>query len=256
MARFTANISFLFRELPFLERFAAAAAAGFAAVECHDPCAHPVDELRRAIADAGVRLTGINVAPGPRAGDFGLACDPARRDDFLAGVRQALAYAAALDVPAVHVLAGVVPDGGRDAARASYLAAMAEAADLAARDGRMILTEPLNSRDRPGYFISRSDKAVALIEAIGRPNLKLMFDVYHVQIMEGDVTRRLRRHFPHIGHVQIAGVPDRQEPDRGEIDYRHVLRTLADLRYEGWIGCEYAPAGRTAEGLGWMTALA
>jgi 2-dehydrotetronate isomerase len=147
-----------------------------------------------------------------------------------------------------------VKDADRPAARESFVSAMAEAADRALRRGKTVLSEPLNRRDRPGYFISRSDEVADLIAEIGRPNLKLMFDVYHVQIMEGDVTRRLERHFPIIGHVQIASVPERQEPDRGEVSYPHVFRTLERLGYAGLIGCEYLPAGRTEDGLGWMKA--
>jgi hydroxypyruvate isomerase len=257
MPVFAANISLMFRELPFLERFAAAGRAGFPAVECHFPYEHPISDVARAMRESGVRLTGINTAPGDVSrGDWGLACDAGRRVDFLAGVDQALEYAVALDVPAIHVMAGMT--GGMDpaAARESYLAAMAAAADRAAAAGRTVLTEPLNSRDRPGYFLARSDEAAALIREIGRPNLKLMFDVYHIQIMEGDITGRLKRHFPLIGHVQIAGVPARQEPDTGEVNYAHVFAVLAELGWNGLVGAEYVPAGRTEDGLGWMRALA
>ncbi len=151
-------------------------------------------------------------------------------------------------------MAGQIEEADRKKARRAYLANMAWAAEAAAKAGRTIVTEPLNSRDKPGYFVSRSDEAAALIREIGHPALKLMFDVYHVQIMEGDVTRRLERHFDIIGHVQIAGVPSRGEPDEGEVNYRHVMRELTRLGYKGYVGAEYKPRGRTEDGLGWMKA--
>ncbi len=247
----SANISFMFAERPFLERIAAAGQAGFPAVECHFPYEHPVPALRRALGKAGVRLTGINTPPGGQPGDWGLACDPQRRAEFRAGVKQALRYARALDVPVIHVMAGMASGADRRARRA-YMANMAWAADAAAKLDRTIVTEPLNARDKPGYFISRSDEVAAMIREIGRPNLKLMFDCYHVQIMEGDVTKRLERHRDLIGHVQIAAVPSRAEPDEGELDHRHIFRVLREIGYGGFVGCEYRPRGRTEDGLGWI----
>ncbi len=158
-------------------------------------------------------------------------------------------------MPTIHVMAGMVAEADRKKARRAYVANMAWAAEEAAKSGRTIVSEPLNSRDRPGYFISRSDEAAAMIREIGHPALKLMFDVYHVQIMEGDVTKRLERHFDIIGHVQIAAVPSRHEPDEGEINFEHVFDTLQRLGYKGYIGCEYKPRGKTEDGLGWMKAL-
>ncbi len=252
----TANISFMFQERPFLERIGAAAKAGFPAVECHFPYEHPIPELRKALRKAGVRLTGINTAPGDEPGDWGLACDNRRRPAFRAGVRQALRYAKALDIPTIHVMAGMVAEADRRKARRTYVANMAWAAEEAAKAGRIVLTEPLNTRDRPGYFISRSDEVAALISEIGHPSLKMMFDCYHVQIMEGDVTRRLEKHWPLIGHVQIAAVPSRHEPDEGELDHRHLFRTLRSMGYPGYVGCEYKPRGRTEDGLGWIGQIA
>jgi 2-dehydrotetronate isomerase len=254
MPPLSANISFMFAERPFLERIGAAAAAGFPAVECHFPYEHPIPLLRRTLKKAGVRLTGINTAPGAQPGDWGLACDPKRRPEFRAGVRQALKYASALDVPTIHVMAGMVEDADRKRARRAYMANMAWAAEAASKAGKAIVTEPLNSHDRPGYFVSRSDEAAAMIREIGHPALKLMFDVYHVQIMEGDVTRRLERHFDIVGHVQIAAVPSRAEPDEGEVSFPHVLNALERLGYKGFVGAEYKPRGRTEDGLGWMRA--
>jgi 2-dehydrotetronate isomerase len=256
MFTLSANISFMFLELPFLERISAAAKAGFPAVECHFPYEFPVAVLRNALKKAGVRLNGINTAPGDISkGDWGLACDPTRRAEFRAGVKQALKYATALDIPTVHVMAGMVRDEDRKKAKRSYLSNMAWAADAAVKLGKTIVSEPLNTRDKPGYFISRSDEVVDLIREINRPNLKLMFDVYHVQVMEGDVSKRLEKHFDVIGHVQIAAVPTRHEPDEGELNYPHVFATLKRLGYTGYIGCEYKPRGKTEEGLVWMKAM-
>ena len=256
MPPFSANISFMFAERPFLERIGAAGKAGFPAVECHFPYEHPIPLLRKTLKAAGVRLTGINTAPGERQGDWGLACDAKRRAEFRAGVRQALKYATALDVPTIHVMAGQIEEADRKKARRAYLANMAWAAEAAAKAGRTIVTEPLNARDKPGYFVSRSDEAAELIREISHPALKLMFDVYHVQIMEGDVTRRLERHFDIIGHVQIAAVPSRAEPDEGEVNFVHVMRELQRLGYKGFVGAEYKPRARTEDGLGWMKAYA
>ncbi len=247
----SANISLLFHEIPFLDRFKAAAQAGFAVVECQFPYAHTPAILRAALDEAGVRLLSLNTPPGDAEGDFGLACDPARRAAFQAGVHRALAYAAALDVPMVHVLAGHGGAGSQAEAEASYLANMAWAADNAARTGRIILTEPLNTRDRPGYFLQASDQAAMLLRVLARPNLKLLFDVYHIQIMEGDVARRLEQHFGLIGHVQIAAVPSRAEPDEGEVAVVDVCALLQQLGYAGHLGCEYKPRAGTLQGLAW-----
>jgi 2-dehydrotetronate isomerase len=255
MLPYSANISFMFMERPFLERISAAAKAGFPAVECHFPYEHPIPEIRKALKKAGIRLTGINTAPGSQPGDWGLACDAKRRAEFRAGVKQALRYAKALDIPVIHVMAGMVADADRKKARRAYIANMRWAAEQAAKSGQTLVTEPLNTRDKPGYFISRSDEAAELIREVNHPSLKLMFDVYHVQIMEGDVTRRLEKHRDITGHVQIAAVPSRNEPDEGELNYRDVFTTLSRIGWKGYVGCEYKPRGRTEDGLGWMKAL-
>ncbi len=253
MNNLSANISFMFLELSFLERIAAAGKAGFKAVECHFPYAFPIAELKKALRNAGVQLTGINTPPGNiEAGDWGLACDSTRRTEFRAGVKLALKYALALDVPTIHVMAGMVLDADRKKARKAYINNMRWAAEAGKKAGKIIATEPLNTRDKPGYFISRSDEVIALIREIDHPNLKLMFDIYHVQVMEGDVSKRLEAYLPLIGHVQIAAVPSRHEPDEGELDYRHIFAALKHLGYTGFIGCEYKPRGKTGDGLGWM----
>jgi 2-dehydrotetronate isomerase len=255
MLPYSANISFMFIERPFLERIAAAAKAGFPAVECHFPYEHPIPEIRKALKKAGIRLTGINTAPGSQPGDWGLACDAKRRVEFRAGVKQALRYAKALDIPVIHVMAGMVADADRKKARRAYVANMRWAAEQAAKSGQTIVTEPLNTRDKPGYFISRSDEVADLIREVNHPALKLMFDVYHVQIMEGDVTRRLEKHRAITGHIQIAAVPSRNEPDEGELNYSDIFATLARLGWKGYVGCEYKPRGKTEDGLGWMKVL-
>lgn len=258
MSRLSASIAFLFADRPFLDRIPAAAAAGFKQVECHFPYDSSVPVLSEALQSVGVRLTGLNTAPGDTArGEWGLAAIVGREADFEADFDQALAYAVALDVKAIHVMAGVLREGDdrRDALR-TYKANLRRAAHLASRHGITLLLEPLNTRDKPGYLVSRSDEIVAIIAEIGEPNIKLLFDVYHVQIMEGDLTNRIERHAPFIGHVQIASVPDRGEPDRGEVELGHILSSLDRVGYAGLIGLEYKPRGDTAAGLSWIDRIA
>jgi hydroxypyruvate isomerase len=243
--RLSANISMLFREWPFEDRIAAAADAGFAAVECQFPYDVPADVLARRLAAAGLPMVSLNTPAGPTFGAAALPGAEARfRDDF----SRALAYAAALGAPCIHVMSGVT-GGLTEAARTTFVANLRRAADAAPRV--TLLIEPLNGRDRPGYFVSRSDEVAALLVEIDRPNVKMMFDLYHVQIMEGDLIARIDRHFPLIGHVQIASVPDRQEPDLGEVAYERVFEALRARGWAGFVGAEYNPRGATLEGLGW-----
>lgn len=258
MIRYTANIAFLFAERPFLDRIDAARAAGFDRVECHFPYEFPVALLKERLAANGVAMTGLNTAPGdPDRGEWGLAGVPGREDGFRRHFDQALEYATALGASVIHVMAGGVAEGRREAALETYVANLRRAAEQAAGTGVTLVLEPLNTRDRPGYLVSRSDEIVEILGAIGRPGVKLLFDVYHVQIMEGDLLRRLERHREAIGHVQVAAVPTRAEPDEGEVDYRAVLAALDASGYAGLVGLEYRPRGPTTEaGLGWMAALA
>lgn len=252
MPRFSANISIMFPELPFRERFGAAKAAGFDAVECWFPYDHAKSELRALLDGEGLALVGINTAPGDIAtGEWGVTALPGRDADFDRQFAEALDYAVALDASGIHVMAAMT--GGLDAAACerAYLDNLTRAAKLAEGTGVTLLIEPLNAKDRPGYFLSRSDHAIEIINRIGAPNLKLMFDVYHIQIMEGDITRRLRAHLPHVGHIQIAAVPTRHEPDEGELNYGAILAEIDTLRWQGWVGCEYKPRAGTVEGLGW-----
>ncbi len=253
MPRFSANVAFLFADVPFLERFSRAAAAGFRAVEFHFPYDHPAAEIRALVDRHGLAVTALNTAPGDvEAGEFGLAALRGREEHFDRQFDRALDYAVALDCPAIHVLSGVVPEDGREAALRTFSANLARVAPRASAVGKTILVEPLNTRDRPGYLFSTSDAVVAFLARLGQPNVKLMFDCYHVQIMEGDLITRLRRHWPRIGHVQVASVPDRAEPDTGEIAYPAIFAELDRLGYKGHVGAEYRPAGRTEDGLAWM----
>jgi len=253
MPKFAANLSMMFNEVPFPERFAAAAAAGFQGVEFLFPYELPAREVARLLADARLDNALFNLPPGDwAAGERGLASLPGREADFRASVEVAIEYAVALGTPTLHAMCGLVPAGAdRAAHRAVYIANLRHAAREFARHGRTLVIEPINPRDMPGYFLSRQDDAHAIREAVGEPNLKVQMDLYHAQIVEGDLAVKLRRHVADIGHVQIAGVPDRHEPDEGEVNYPYLFRLLDELGYHGWVGCEYRPRGRTEDGLGW-----
>jgi hydroxypyruvate isomerase len=256
MPLFTANIAFLFADRPFLERIDAAKSAGFDRVECHFPYEHAIAELRERLSRAEVQLTGLNTAPGdPARREWGLAGVPGRESDFQRHFEQAAEYATALGASLIHVMAGVVPQSERPRALETYVSNLRRAARTAADQGLTLLLEPLNSRDMPDYLVSRSDDIAAIIAEIGEPNVKLLFDVYHVQIMEGDLIRRLERHREIIGHVQVAAVPSRAEPDEGEVRYGAIFEALQGIGYDGLVGLEYKPRGRTEDGLGWLQAL-
>lgn len=255
--RFSANISMLFGEDRFLDRIDAAARAGFAAVECQFPYATPAADLRQRLEAVGLPMTGINTPSGdPERGEFGFAAVPGREQNFRDGFAQAMDYALEIGAGAIHCMSGVPYGASREAARDTFIANMTPACDEAQRAGVTLLIEPLNHFDRSDYFLTGSDQAVELIEAVDSPALKLLFDVYHVQICEGDLIRRIGRHWPHIGHFQIASVPQRREPDEGEVCYRAVLGEIAARGWSGTVGCEYRPRGLTTDGLGWIRALA
>lgn len=245
--RFSANLGFLWIELPLPAAIRAAARAGFAAVECHWPYAVPSAEVVQAMAETGLPMLGLNTAKGE---SFGLSALPGQEAQAGAAIDQAVAYARAIGCGAIHVMAGKA-DG--PAADAAFAANLRYASALAPE--KTLLIEPLNCRDVPGYYLGTTAKARAIIEALALPNLKIMFDCYHVQISEGDLTQRLTDLLPLIGHVQIAAVPSRAEPDRGEVDYRHILAHLAHLGWQSPVGAEYRPAGTTEQGLGWMERL-
>ena len=253
MPRLSANLGFLWTELSLPDAIRAAAKAGFEAVECHWPYDVPVSDVQSALAEAGVPMLGLNTRRGDVAGgENGLAALPGREADARAAIDEAIAYATSTATGNIHVMAGFAAGGE---AHETFAANLTYACDVAAGQGITILIEPLNRYDAPGYFLSDSDQAVEIINAVGRPNLKLMFDCYHLQIMQGDLSRRLQNLLPHIGHVQIAAVPDRGEPDRGEVDYRHILTHLDAIGYDGYVGAEYKPRTTTEEGLGWMAQL-
>ena len=256
MIRLAANLSMLFTEHDFLDRFAAAADAGFRGVEYLFPYAYSPEVVSAALRDAGLEQVLFNLPPGDwEAGERGLASLPGREWEFRDSVVEALRYAEALDCPRIHAMAGLLPADAdvetRAAHQATYLNNLRFAAGEAAKAGREVLIEPINTRDIPRYFLSRQTHALAVLEAVGADNLKLQFDLYHCQIMEGDLIRHLERQFKRIGHVQIAGVPERHEPNVGEVHYPAVFERLEALGYRGRVGCEYRPAGGTREGLGW-----
>ena len=259
MPRFAANLSMMYTERDFLDRFAAASADGFEAVEYLFPYDHEAGELRRRLDDHGLRQVLFNAPPGAwDSGERGIASLPGREAEVRSGIDRALEYAAALGCGQVHVMAGVVPADATPtqlaAHRDTYLANLARAAARAATVGVDLLIEPINGRDMPGYFLRRQAEAHSVVQEVGAPNLKVQLDLYHCQIVEGDLTTTLRRDLPtgRVGHLQIAGVPDRHEPDRGELDIRHLLDVVDELGFDGWIGCEYRPRAGTSEGLGWI----
>lgn len=257
MPRFAANLSLMYPEHAFLDRFGAAAADGFAAVEFLFPYEFPAEAIAGCLADQGLQQALFNAPPGDWAlGERGMACLPGREQAFRrAFEEQALPYARALSCPSIHVMAGLVPAGADPAAlRATYLANLDWAARLAAHDGVQVLIEPLNPRDVPGYFLSRQDQAHAIVQDVGAPNLKVQMDLYHCQIVEGDLAMKLRQHLPggRVGHIQVAGVPERHEPDIGELNHPYLFALLDELGYAGWVGCEYRPRAGTSAGLGWF----
>lgn len=254
MPRFAANLTMMFTELPFLDRFGAAADAGFTAVEYLFPYDFAPEAIAWRLQAHGLTQALFNLPPGDwAAGDRGLAALPARAEEFQTSIATALRYTEATGVGRVHVMSGQA-DRRDAAALRAYRDALTRLCDAAGPAGLDVMIEPINARDMPGYFLNDFDYAADLIAAMGLPNLKLQFDIYHRQIIHGDVLTGLRQMLPIIGHVQIAGVPDRHEPGTGELDDIRVLSALDALGYDGFVGCEYRPAGETVAGLGWMRA--
>ena len=254
MPRFCANLKWLFTEFPFLDRFDAAAKAGFVAVEYASPYEFPAAELRARLASCGLQQVLINTPTGDstQGGGSGFACLPGRREEFRDGIKKALDYAAALDCPLVHVMAGIQPTGvSHDSAAAVYAANLAWAADETRSSNVRLVLEAINQRDVPNFFLRSQEQAAALVEAIGRDRLGLQFDIYHCQVAQGDVTRRMETLMPVIAHMQLADVPGRNEPGTGEIAWDYVFKRIDGLGYQGWIGCEYRPLTDTVAGLGW-----
>ncbi len=254
MPKFAANLSMMFNEVPFPERFAAAAKAGFKAVEFLFPYDFTPAQVAGWLKENNLRNALFNMPPGNwAAGDRGMASIPGREQEFCDGVAKAIEYALALGTPTVHAMAGMLPAGAdRATHRSTYVDNIWYAAKELAKHNLTLVIEPINTRDMPGYFLNYQDEAHAIRKEIGEPNLKVQMDFYHVQIMEGDLTMTFKNNFEGIGHVQIASVPTRNEPDEGEINYRHIFKLLDDLGYDGYVGCEYRPRGRTEDGLGWL----
>jgi 2-dehydrotetronate isomerase len=255
MLRFSAHLSFLYLELPFAERMEAAQRAGFTGVECAVP-EIAAGEMGRRARELGLTIVGINTTPGEAEGErLGFAALPGREKAFAQNLEAALDYAANAGAAHVHVLAGLIDGIEPKDAETTFMRNLESGIRSAEKAGVRLVIEGLNSRDRPGYFLSRSQDAFAFVDRFASPWLKAMFDTYHAQIMEGDVLARIAANLSRIGHIQISGVPGRSEPDSGELNHREVLAGIDRLGWTGFIGCEYKPRTTTAEGLGWMKTL-
>ena len=250
MPRFAANLGYLFTERPLLERIDAAAAAGFKAIELQFPYDVPAAAVKAAIQKNKLAILGLNTPPG-REGEFGLAAVPGREKDWQALFNRSFDYASEIGASAIHCLAGKVAPEQRPAADRAFIENLAVAADRAAARNINLLIEPINGRDRPNYFLNHVEHAASVIAKVGKPNIRMQFDFYHVQIVGGDLIHRLEKFLPVIGHLQCAGVPSRHEPDEGEVNYPAVFQAVDNIGYRGWIGAEYRPRGRTEDGLGW-----
>lgn len=257
MPKFAANLSMMFNEVDFLDRFAMAAEAGFNAVEFLFPYDYAPDEIRQRLQQHQLTQALFNMPPGDWAsGERGLAALAGREADFRNALEKAIPYIEATGVGRIHAMAGIITDGDRAKARDVYLSNLSWAAQRMREINIDVLIEPINNvRDMPpGFFLNRTDDAAEIIAELNEPNVKLQFDIYHCQIMEGDVAKRLEKHFAITAHIQIAGVPDRNEPDIGELNYPFLFDKLDELGFTGYVGCEYRPKAGTVEGLGWLTA--
>ena len=254
MPRFAANLTMLFNEVPFLDRFEKAAKSGFKAVEFLFPYAYPAEELKARLTNNGLTLVLHNLPAGDwDAGDRGIACDPARVHEFRAGVPKAIEYACALGVPQLNCLAGKAPAGVSDQELHETLVAnLRFAAAELKKAGLRLLTEPINTFDIPGFFVSTTAQALAILDEVGAPNAYVQYDAYHMQRMEGELAGTLQRHLKRIGHIQIADNPGRTEPGTGEINFDFLFAHLKRVGWQGPIGCEYKPAAATETGLGWL----
>jgi len=250
MPRFSANLGHLFPEYSLIERIGAAAKAGFKAIELQQPYELAPSAVKAEIDRHGLTMLNINSPPGP-AGEGGLGALIGRERDFWTCFTTALDYVVAIGGTSIHLLAGVVPPHERPAAERVFVANLSRAADAAAEKGIFILLEPLNLRDRPDYFISRIEHIADVIAKVGNPNVKIMYDFYHVQVMQGDVLKRMEAHLPLIGHVQFAGPPSRTPPQTGELNYPVIFDAIDAMGWQGWVGAEYGPGGPTLDSLTW-----
>jgi hydroxypyruvate isomerase len=257
MPRFSANLTMLFTEVPFLERFERAARAGFEAVEILFPYSSPLEELKQRLDANRLQLVLQDLPAGNwEAGDRGIACHPERVADFRAGVATAITYATALGVPRLNCLAGKRPAGvDEPALRRTLVENLRYAAAELRRSGLMLLLEPINTFDIPGFYVSRSDQALSILDEVGADNAYLLYDIYHAQRMEGELAATAQKNLARIGYVQVADNPGRNEPGTGEIDYAFLFAHLDRIGYDGWIGCEYKPAATTEVGLRWRERL-
>jgi len=254
MPKFCANLSYLFGEVEFPDRFERAAVAGFRAVEFHFPYAWDKNELAGRARRAGLEVVLFNLTAGDWAkGERGIACIPSRVSEFREGVGRAIEYAKALGCSRVNCLSGIAPArAGAETLRETFVSNLRYAAGEFEREGITLLIEPVNTRSMPGFYLRNSAQALALMDEARSANLKLQYDVFHMQIMEGDLAQTIEANIARIGHIQIADVPDRHEPGTGEINYAYLFERIDRIGYPGWIGCEYTPAGRTEDGLGWL----
>src|SRR5467141_3032076 len=252
MPRFAANLAYLFTERPLIERFAAAAAAGFRAVELQLPYDHAPSAVRAELDRHGPITLGINTAPGQApAGEFGVTAVPGCEREFATLFKQALDYVTAIGGCQIHCLAGKVPPEQRPAAEMTFIRNLVRAADAARERDITLLIEPINPRDRPDYFLTRAEQAADIIAKVERANVRMQFDFYHAQIVGGDLLTRFEKHMPVVAHVQVAAVPTRHEPSEGEVNFPAIFEALDRLGYAGYVGAEYRPRGRTEDGLGW-----
>ena len=253
MPKLAANLTMMYNEHPFLERFGAAAKDGFRGVEILFPYEHPALEIKSLLEAHGLTQALFNCPPGDwTRGERGLASLPGREDEFKRSLDTALEYARVLGNKCLHVMAGLIgPDHDRARHRATYVRNLAHAAAQAEPLGITVVIEPINTRDVPGFFLNRQDEAHAVCAEVGVANIKVQMDLYHCQIVEGDVAMKVRKYMPGVSHMQIAGVPERHEPDIGEVNYPYLFDVIDELGYDGWIGCEYRPRNGTSAGLGW-----
>ncbi|HUA99599.1 MAG TPA: 2-oxo-tetronate isomerase [Terracidiphilus sp.] len=259
MPRFAANLTMMYTEYNFLDRFGAAAGDGFTAVEYLFPYEHSAETLAAQLREHGLRQVLFNAPPGDwKAGERGITALPGREEEFRGGFLKALEYARVLECPRIHAMAGLAAAGAdRAKMRATCLDNLGWAADQAAPAGVDVYIEPIAARNIPGFFLNLQEEAHAILAELGKPNLKILMDLFHCQVAEGDLAMRIRKYLadPHetcVGHFQIAGVPERHEPDTGEVRYEYLFDLIDSLGFEGWIGCEYIPASGTSAGLGWL----
>ena len=254
MPRFAANLSMLFTEVPFMQRFALAAQHGFTAVECQFPYAFDAAEIKEQLDSNKLQMVLHNLPAGNwQIGERGIACHPDRVDEFKAGVQQAVAYAQILNVKQLNCLAGIAPEGiYADALNQILVKNLQYAAQVFKDNGLRLLLEPINTLDVPGFFVSNTQQAIDILDAVGANNAYVQYDIYHAQRMEGNLALTLQQHLHRIGHIQLADNPGRNEPGTGEINFSYLLPALDRMGYSGWVGCEYIPAAGTVVGLGWL----